>query len=347
MGAYAAFAAGTTARVLVDGAYESRIRIFDRSNVDVTLAAGTNAVSSLYTEDSSGGAFAGSRLALDGTTLEEQDFFDWWVGSGTGTGGRLAVANGGVLKLGGGGAFGLAGTGTGIDVGPGSAFLFGDPDTVYRNDRDPDAYLVLAALGEVATVEGRFVSRALVPVTPAGKSNQWMRIRGPGGIVRVANGLFGDVGVINAGHQQGIYKNPHPVLRDFGVVFEPVQGAFTNTVSYAVDGSNVVEAVPLSSVTDAGRALGEMVLEESVGTIRLSVDVASMHRSPKSAKGHFVLWKTGIETNRVELVPGKGYTLRYTYGWPSTLSEPATAGDLPTGVWGDVPGYAATLLLLK
>ena len=346
-GTCAAFAAGTTARVLVDGDYAAKILIFDRSNVDVTLAAGTNAVSSLYTGDSSGGSFAGSRLALDGTTLEEQDFFDWWVGSSTGAGGRLAVTNGAVLKLGGGGAFGLAGTGTGVDVGPGSAFLFGDPDTVYRNNRDPYAYLVLAAIGEVATVEGRFVSRALIPETPDGESNQWMRIRGPGGIVRVANGLFGDVGVINAGHQQGIYKNPHPVLRDFGVVFEPVAGAFTNTVSYSVDGTDVVEAVPLASVADAGRALGEMVLEESVGRIRLSVDVSSMRHSSKSAKQHFVLWRTGIDTDHVELVQGKGYTLHYTYGWPSTLSAPENEGDLPTGVWADVPATACTMILVK
>ena len=90
-----------------------------------------------------------------------------------------------------------------------------------------------------------------------------------------------------------------------------------------------------------------MLLEESVGKIRFSVDLASMRRSPKSAKQHFVLWKTGIDTDHVELVPGDGYTLSYTYGWPSTLSAPAHAGDLPTGVWADVPAQAGTMLLIK
>jgi hypothetical protein len=93
--------------------------------------------------------------------------------------------------------------------------------------------------------------------------------------------------------------------------------------------------------------MGGMILDESVGKIRLSVDASSMHNSPKSAKQHFVLWRTGIDTTHVELVPGKGYTLSWTYGWPSTNSVPATAGDLPTGVWADVPAQAGTLILVK
>ena len=106
-----------------------------------------------------------------------------------------------------------------------------------------------------------------------------------------------------------------------------------------------MEAVPLSSVTDAGRALGAMVLEESVGKIRFSVDVASMHNSPKSAKQHFVLWKTGIDTNRVELGQGRGYTLSWTYGWPSTLA--AADGNLPTGIRADVPAQAGLIMLVR
>jgi hypothetical protein len=258
------------------------------------------------------------------------------------------LVGGGGEAEGDGGAFApLAGTNSCIVVGPGSAFLFGDPDTVYRNVREDYAYLVLATLGEVATVEGRFVARSLHPETPEGEEGQRMRIRGPGGIVRVANGIFGDVGVINADHGQSIYKTPHPVLRDFDVVFEPVGGGYTNTVSYAVDGTACTNAVALVSTADAGRAMGEMILDDSVGRIRLSVDTASMKSSPKSAKGHFVLWRNGIDTGHVELVQGKGYTLSWTYGWPSVLSAPANEGDLPTGVWADVPAQAGTLVLVK
>ena len=49
----------------------------------------------------------------------------------------------------------------------------------------------------------------------------------------------------------------------------------------------------------------------------------------------------------VELVQGEGYALRYTYGWPSDLDEPENEGDLPTGVWADVPAQAGTLILIK
>ena len=104
---------------------------------------------------------------------------------------------------------------------------------------------------------------------------------------------------------------------------------------------------PDALVADSGRAFGEMVLDASAGTIRLSVDASSMRRSARSARQHFVLWKSGIDTDHVALVPGEGYTLRYTYGWPSVLTEPENAGDLPTGVWADVPAQAGTLILIE
>ena len=44
---------------------------------------------------------------------------------------------------------------------------------------------------------------------------------------------------------------------------------------------------------------------------------------------------------------GKGYTLSYTYGWPSVLAVPENEGDLPTGVWADVPAQAGMLILIK
>ena len=90
-----------------------------------------------------------------------------------------------------------------------------------------------------------------------------------------------------------------------------------------------------------------MILEESVGKIRLSVDTTSMRTTGRSASQHFVLWKGGIDTTHVELVQGDGYTLSWTYGWPSTLDAPENEGDLPTGVWAEVPGYGATVIVVK
>ena len=137
------------------------------------------------------------------------------------------------------------------------------------------------------------------------------------------------------------------MLYDADIVFEPFSGGYTNTIAYAVDGTAYTNAVPLVSVSSSGRAFGAMFQEASVGTIRISVDTTSMRRSVKSAKQHFVLWRHGIDTTRVELVPGHAYTLRYTYGWPSDLFEPENEGDLPTGVFGYVPAQAGTVLMLR
>ena len=305
--------------------------------------------SELYVGDSLGGSFAGSTLRIEDMTLEEYDFFDWQIGAAGSSGARVVVTNGGVLKLGGSGAMAVRGADSGFVVAAGASFHYGDASVSYRRSHADvkDTHFVLAALGETLTIEGLFTVGGVHPETPAGEGGQWIRLRGNDAQMRVTEGVFGDVGVLNEKHQQSIYKNPHPVARDFDVVFEPVGGGYTNTVSYAVDGTVFTNAVALVSTTDAGRALGEATLEESVGKIRLSVDVTSMHNSPTSAKGYFVLWKNGIDTTHVELVPGAGYTLSYTYGWPSTLSEPANAGDLPTGVWADVPAQAGTLILVK
>jgi hypothetical protein len=72
-----------------------------------------------------------------------------------------------------------------------------------------------------------------------------------------------------------------------------------------------------------------------------------MRGASKSVHGHLVLWKSGIDTGSVELVPGTDCTLRYTYGWPSVLNAPENAGDLPTGIWADIDARADLLLLVK
>ena len=118
-------------------------------------------------------------------------------------------------------------------------------------------------------------------------------------------------------------------------------------MAYAAGDETVTETAPLVSTSDSGRPLGRLKLAESVGKIRISVDTAAMRRATKSAKGHFVLWKGGIDTDSVELVQGRGYTLSYTYGWPSVLAAPENEGDLPTGVWADVPAQAGMLILIK
>jgi hypothetical protein len=58
------------------------------------------------------------------------------------------------------------------------------------------------------------------------------------------------------------------------------------------------------------------------------------------------LWKSGIDTSRVELVQGDGYELHYTYGWPSVATEPTEEGELPTGVWGRVDAISSTIIIV-
>lgn len=52
-------------------------------------------------------------------------------------------------------------------------------------------------------------------------------------------------------------------------------------------------------------------------------------------------------TGGTEILLDDGYTLRYTYGWPSVLDAPENEGDLPTGVWGDVKGASTTYFFVQ
>ena len=60
-----------------------------------------------------------------------------------------------------------------------------------------------------------------------------------------------------------------------------------------------------------------------------------------------LLGETLADCENVELVQGSGYTLRYTYGWPSVLDAPENEGDLPTGVWADIPANSATYFMVQ
>ncbi|MBQ6339509.1 MAG: hypothetical protein IJI36_10215, partial [Kiritimatiellae bacterium] len=61
-----------------------------------------------------------------------------------------------------------------------------------------------------------------------------------------------------------------------------------------------------------------------------------------------VAWKGGIDTNHVTLVaPPQGATLFYTYGWPSVLTEPASAGDAPTGIAANLVGVGGTRITIR
>ena len=346
--AWAAFPNGSTNRIHLAGYVESRLRL-QYTDGSVTVFGDDPDSSYLYTGDTDAAATLNrSTFTLDAVTLSEWDAFDFTVGGASTTGSRLVATNGASFVFGG-GREAIRGAGSGYTVCAGSAIHYHD-GTVQTNktwNAAYDCYPLFAALGESLTLDGGvFSANEIYVATPEGEAGQRFRIRGPGGQLRVCGGVFGDLPKASTTQERhGLFYYDQPFARDLDVVFEPVDGSYTNTVVYEAGGQTVTNAVPFVSVSDEGRALGAMLLEESVGKIRFSADDTSMRRSSKSAKGHFVLWKTGIDTNHVELVQGDSSTLSYTYGWPSTRSAPETPGDLPTGIRGNVTGGAGTLIL--
>ena len=131
-------------------------------------------------------------------------------------------------------------------------------------------------------------------------------------------------------------------MNDVTLLFEPDDGGYTNGPPL-FSSSTGSAAVPLGTMRNAG----------STAKILVAADTTRMKRATKSAKGHAIAWKAGILEENVVLVPGKGYTLHFTYGWddetnlPLDLRNPENEGDLPTGVWADVPATACTMILVK
>ena len=61
-----------------------------------------------------------------------------------------------------------------------------------------------------------------------------------------------------------------------------------------------------------------------------------------------VEWRSGIDTAHVRFAADlpQNATLSWTYGWPSTLTEPENEGDAPTGVKVTIVGRAKRSMIL-
>ena len=81
----------------------------------------------------------------------------------------------------------------------------------------------------------------------------------------------------------------------------------------------------------------------------IAIDPASpIFRTARTRTVTLVAWKGGIDTDHVTLVaPPQGATLFYTYGWPSVLTEPASAGDAPTGITANLVGVGGTRITIR
>ena len=343
----AAFPGGTEATIDVpEGVYYVHFDL-NTTGSHVVLRGENAATTGFANGDGGGATMAGTTLVLDNLFLEENDVFDYNLGSTTASQGPvLALENGGVLSLAG-YTQGFCGTNTCLSVSEGSILSMGYSPYVRRSRQGfnyrYESRLLLRAAGEAFHVAGRAWIENLYLAPLDGENGLTVRLAGPDAQLTVRNGVLGDY----EGYSGYDDSGARPLLYDADIVFEPFSGGYTNTVSYSAGGETVTEAVALVSTADSGRAMGKMLLDDSVGKIRLSVDTASMRGSFKGAKQHFVLWKGGIDTNSVELVQGDKYALSYTYGWPSVNDEPENVDDLPTGVWAEVSGTGGFILIIR
>jgi hypothetical protein len=135
--------------------------------------------------------------------------------------------------------------------------------------------------------------------------------------------------------------------------------AFRNNSGSNSDKQNAdtdfVFSVPENAWTDPvihSETEGEMfagLLGDGAGKYTVAIDPASpFFKTSRERTVTLVAWKGGIDVSHVRLVdPPKGATLFYTYGWPSTLTEPASAGDAPTGIRATLRGKGGTILYIK
>ena len=119
------------------------------------------------------------------------------------------------------------------------------------------------------------------------------------------------------------------------------------TFLFSVPRSGWAEA-PLYAEYSSAEKFGGMKGDGAGGYV-VSVDP----ESPALAAGNtravqLVEWKSGIDTDHVRLAGElpESVTLSWTYGWPSTLSEPENEGDAPTGVKATITGRSKRTMIV-
>ena len=190
--------------------------------------------------------------------------------------------------------------------------------------------LKLDGFGETLLVDDSLLTVPSVQIDPdVSLGPQTARFAGLGPKMTVTGGVFAD-------------STGRAAVHDFTLLFEPGSGSFTNG------------PVLFSSKTgDSAVPFGTMRHADSTAKFLVAVDTSRMRNAVKTARGHAIAWRAGIVPENVELVPGRGYALRFTYGWdaetnlPLALPAPESAGDLPTGVWLEAAATANTLILMK
>ena len=314
-GAGVDFPNGTVATVSVPGKYRFGSWSFARSNVDVTFVGDGPTVSGLGSSNDniSGGEFKNSNWTFSGVSLKEKD---------------------------------------GINFGdpskPGSCYNL----TLRFTDG------ATASIGNVVWAVG-----SNVWIVVEGGSVLECRSNGPALEVK-DGGIRLDGGTITAGRIWTDFNwsstTNQAILVSGAAPRIALTGVFSNSSDAGDQNLQNADTSFLFSVPENGwrNPVIESENEASMfaamnGTPAADYVIAIDPASPIFQTGHtctvtLVAWKGGIDTGHVRLVdPPKGATIFYTYGWPSVLTEPANAGDAPTGVRATLRGYAGTLLLIK
>ena len=109
-------------------------------------------------------------------------------------------------------------------------------------------------------------------------------------------------------------------------------------------------AAPLYAEYSSSEKFGGLLGDGSGGYV-IAVDPESPAFTAGGTRTvQLVEWRSGIDTTHVRFAAEQpeGVTLAWTYGWPSTLTEPENEGDAPTGVKATLQGRGSkrTILLV-
>ena len=317
------FRVNTTATIhLPAGTYPTAEYHLNANGAHIVLVGEGRGVSVLA-GDGYAGSMRGETFEIRSMTVNERDRFDNTIGEyddrRESTNAVFRVADGGYVSMGS-SYQGVRGTNSAIRVEGGSELNMGSINPLRLNGAG-ETLLVDDSLFTVYSVLLDYVS-SLGPQTA--------RFAGKGARMTVSSGLFADATDFAAVH-------------DFTLLFEPASGGYTNG------------PVLFSSRTDGdARPLGTMRNAGSTAKFRVVVDPIRMRQAgAKTARGFAIAWKKGILEENVVLVPGDGYTLRFTYGWddetnlPLALDAPENEGDLPTGVWFEAPSKGGTVVIVR
>ena len=331
------FVEGTTARIEVDGAFVFENMSLKYADLDVTFA-GTNAatcelrgdIQNVANDANDATPVSNARIVLSGVTAyDSSGAFNWATRVSTNC--VLRLENGAVLSMD--GYMHVFGTNTWVEVADGSTMVW------RRLNTDSVGFDFCNYGGGLAVDDATFSTSWLTPqrhVRSAGEP-QFVRISGAAPRLQV-------------GYSFRTYSNSEDwMTNDVRFAFAVPQGGYGDYARAPVYAGYVGGGADSRKLgwRDAGAVNG--------GKVVFQVDPSSpAFRSGRHLKRvQLVSWLAGIDEKSVRLENSTTATgvvwsrLFYTYGWPSTATEPSFPGEAPTGVAAEIIGQGGTFLIFR